>query len=433
MKRKTKNNSGINEYYKLNRNEVAKRVRLKTILFLVAIVLVIFVVICGSFSILANIVVNAKIDEQLVAVIFGTDKMGDRPSPPSTDIFDYVYYYFDGGDNKVGKLYFSQSFTIEIASNGTVSATFYPLFFDEEEIRDIYAQIDTDKEKGNVGNYRYLVMKYGDRTKIGVLDTTLDKQNLTEMIAMVWGVAGAFFAVISLCVVFISKLIVKPVSEMVDNQNKFVSDASHELKTPLSIISANADILKDEMGENKWLDNISGQVNRMSELINEMLQISKIEEEKETLKTVDLSYIVLNSVLPFEAVAFEKQKTFKYNIDDNCEIEGSEKNITQAITILVDNAIKYSETNGEIIVTLAKDNSRIYFETYNTGSDVGEEEKYLIFKRFYRADASRVHNDSGGSGLGLSIVQSFAKHYQWDIDVDCKKNEFMRIRVYFNK
>lgn len=432
MKKKTRINGGINEYYTLNRNEVAKRVRLKTVLFLVAIVLIIFVVICGGFSILLNIEVNAKIDEQLVAVVLGTDKILNRPTSPSTDIFDYVYYYFDGAD-KEGRLYFSQSFTIEIASDGTVSATFYPIFFTEEEIRDIYAEIDTSKQKGKVGNYRYLVMNHGGKTKIGVLDTTLDKQNLTEMIAMVWGVAGVFFAVISLCVVFISKLIVKPVSEMVDNQNKFVSDASHELKTPLSIISANADILKDEMGENKWLDNISGQVDRMSELINEMLQISKIEEVQESLKTVDLSYIVLNSVLPFEAVAFEKEKIFRYNIDDNCEIECSEKNITQAITILVDNAIKYSKPNGEIIVTLSKLDSRIYFETYNTGSDVGEEEKYLIFKRFYRADSSRVHNETGGNGLGLSIVQSFAQHYKWDIEVDCKMNEFMRIRVYFNK
>lgn len=432
MKHKEKVAGGINEYYKLNRNEVAKRVRLKTVLFLAEILLLIFVIICGSFSILLNIQVNAKIEDKLNTIVGGGDKILDTQQRPGNEIFDYVYYFFETTD-KEGKMFFSQSFTIEITPSGNVIATFYPMFFTEDEISEIYSKIDTDKQKGKVDNYQYLVRTSNGTTKIGVLDVSMDKQNLTQMIGAVWGVAGAFFALIVLCVVFISKLIIKPVTEMVDNQNKFVSDASHELKTPLSIISANADILKDEMGENKWLDNISSQIDRMSDLINEMLHISKIEEIKEKLELVDLSYIALNSVLPFEAVAFEKDKIFRYNIDDNCQIEGSEKSITQAMTILVDNAIKYSSPNGEIIVTLAKDNSRIYFQVYNTGSDVGEEEKYLIFKRFYRADASRVHNESGGSGLGLSIVQSFAKHYQWDIEVDCKKDEFMNIRLYFNK
>ncbi len=210
----------------------------------------------------------------------------------------------------------------------------------------------------------------------------------------------------------------KPVKETLDNQSTFISDVSHELKTPLAVITANADAIEAESGDSKWLTSIKSESLRMAGLITELLAASRLEraDTVKTFEKVDFSSVVNETVMTFDALAFEKGVLIDTDIPDGIYVQGSKEKLHRLVGILVDNAVKYVNEGGSINVKLHQRLGSVVLTVKNTGSFVEKEYRKKIFDRFFRVDESRAKNGSFGSyGLGLSIARSIVEEHNGDI------------------
>ena len=240
-----------------------------------------------------------------------------------------------------------------------------------------------------------------------------------------------YFA-LAIIVVVLSFNVFSPIKDAFLKQKQFISNASHELKTPLTIISANAEILKNTE-DSQWIENINSQTERMNLLVNDLLTLAKIDEQKVPLSSLEfnLSEVIVNDTLPFDAVAFEKGKMLLLEVQPDIQYKGDIQSVKNIVNILLDNAVKHAEKGGEIKVSLKKENSKISLTVFNTGSNVPDHQANKVFERFYRADESRSRDSGGGSGLGLSIAKGIALNNKWKISAVSKLNQYMVITVIF--
>ena len=266
------------------------------------------------------------------------------------------------------------------------------------------------KDNNNVGmtrNHSYCAEKKSNGTLMVLTDRTAEIEMMSKLkrTTLIVGIISIIF--LSVAAYFLSGFIVQPLKDTFEKQKQFISDASHELKTPLTVISTNADVLAGEIGNNKWLNYIHDQTDRMSVLVNDLLSLSRLENSNRDFITseFDLSRAVTNAALPFECQAFESNKNFVLNIEEGIRINGSEQHIKQMTGIFIDNALKYSKDNGTVRVSLTKEDNKAVLAVYNTGRGVPEEEVDKLFERFYRVDKGRSRK-LGGTGLGLAIVKN---------------------------
>ena len=262
-----------------------------------------------------------------------------------------------------------------------------------------------------LNNYSY---NYLSGTALVILDNSNIKTNLLKSL----GVSFLIFIFLETIIFIISKLItnwiIKPVKESFDKQKQFIADASHELKTPLSVIVASSEALEENPKEKKWLNNIKEESNRMNLLITDLLELAKTEQKIVDLKDGDLSKIVELSTLTFEGKAFESNIKIDYDIEPNIKMRMVENNIKQLVEILLDNGVKHSKAKSTINISLKENNNQIELLVKNKGEAIpkGEEEK--IFERFYRIDKSR-NRDSNRYGLGLAIAKNIVLNHNGKI------------------
>ena len=224
--------------------------------------------------------------------------------------------------------------------------------------------------------------------------------------------------------------IARPVKESFEKQKQFIADASHELKTPLSVITASSEALEAEPGEKKWLRNIHLEAERMNHLISDLLNLAANEQTQlPQLQTGNLSKAVELAVLTFEGKAFESQVHLDYEIEPDLQMPMLENSIRQLVEILLDNGVKHSPAGGEIRIRLYKENKKILLTVTNRGDEIpkGEEEK--IFERFYRIDKSR-NRSKGRYGLGLAIAKSIVEQHKGQISAS-SANGLTTFRVKF--
>lgn len=288
--------------------------------------------------------------------------------------------------------------------------------------------LQTGEQSGMYGWLQYysIAKEYG--TLIVVTDKTSDQGLLNHLfrITVIVGCIMLFVLLVILCV--LSKWITKPVQTAFKRQKQFVSDAGHELKTPLTVLSANADILQDEIGENKWLGYMQEQTARMNQLVGDLLSLARMDNatQEYELTNFNLSAAVNATALPFESQAFEMNKNLELDIQSGVEYCGSEKHIRQLAAIFIDNAMKYSNENGTIKVTLMKRADRCILEFYNTGCEISQAETEKIFERFYRGDKARNNKGKNGYGLGLAIAKSIMDVHKIKIQVTCEQGKWIR-------
>lgn len=270
-----------------------------------------------------------------------------------------------------------------------------------------------DRYIGNLylSDYSYAYSK-GDTLII------LDNSKIKNSLLLSLEVSLFIFIILEILVIVLSKYltiwIIKPVKESFAKQKQFIADASHELKTPLSVIVASSEAIDITNQNSKWLKNIEYEANRMNLLISKLLDLAKSERMEEiVLVNNNLSKTIELSLLTFEGRAFEKDIKLSYEIEDNINILMDEDSIKELVEILLDNAIKHSKKNGSIKVSLKKD-SQVTLLVQNEGDPIpkGEEEK--IFERFYRVDKSRNRKDNR-YGLGLAIAKNIVLSHKGKI------------------
>ena len=288
---------------------------------------------------------------------------------------------------------------------------------------DAQTMLDYVLEKGKTdgwyGSLQYFRKDYDRGTLVVFSDRSAEQLLLHKVLLVSILVFLLMEGVVFLLTMILTRRAMRPMQETFERQRQFISDAGHELKTPLTIISANVDILHDEIGENKWLSYIQSQAERMRVLVGEMMNLTKLEMGDKEKDFVDfsLSEAVSSAALPFEGQAFEQEKQLELEIQEDISYHGNPDQIKQLVGIFMDNALKYSKEHGEIRVTLQQVQNKKTLKVYNTGKGIPESEKEKIFQRFYRSDASRARA-TGGYGLGLSIAQSIADAHKIRIQVE---------------
>lgn len=288
---------------------------------------------------------------------------------------------------------------------------------------DAQTMLDYVLEKGKTdgwyGSLQYFRKDYDRGTLVVFSDRSAEQLLLHKVLLVSILVFLLMEGVVFFLTMILTKRAMRPMQETFERQRQFISDAGHELKTPLTIISANVDILHDEIGENKWLSYIQSQAERMRVLVGEMMNLTKLEmgDKKKDFVDFSLSEAVSGAALPFEGQAFEQEKQLELEIQEDISYHGNPDQIKQLVGIFMDNALKYSKEHGEIRVTLQQVQNKKTLKVYNTGKGIPESEKEKIFQRFYRSDASRARA-TGGYGLGLSIAQSIADAHKIRIQVE---------------
>lgn len=287
------------------------------------------------------------------------------------------------------------------------------------------------KDRGFVDDYRFLRYSEGTATRITFLDCGRKIETCQTFLVISCSISAAGLVLFFFVVLFFSNRIIRPVAESYEKQKQFITNAGHELKTPLTIIRADADVLEMELGENEWLTDIQQQAERLAGLTNDLVYLSRMEERTDDLPMIEfpVSDVIGETAASFKALAQTQGKTFRCEIQPMLSVRGNEKAIRQLVSILLDNALKYSPENGAIRLSLERQTKTVQLSVYNTTENViSKESLTLLFERFYRMDQSR-NSQTGGYGIGLSVAKAIVQAHNGRIQAKTEDGNSLQITV----
>lgn len=321
-------------------------------------------------------------------------------------------------------------FSLRMSSeNDLMEVHFNDQDYEQSEMIDYVERALLEEEiSGRLDQYKYQIAEREDGYLIVFGDTTIQSWMLSKLLELSLMISVISMAVLCLLLIISSKYITKPVMTAMEKQKRFIADSSHELKTPLSIMSANLEMLEIENGKNKRTVAISDGIKRMNNLIHELLHLARIEQIEVNFMNFNLSHLIESTVLPMEAVAYEQGIEIETVIEEDLMCEGYEEGMRKVIEELMKNAIKYAYKDSTIIVTLYRNGHKRIIEVYNECDGISLEERSKLFERFYRADDSR-QRETGGHGLGLSIVKSIIEMHKGKILVESELNAYIFFRI----
>ena len=285
----------------------------------------------------------------------------------------------------------------------------------ESAARQVLEKSDTN---GVIDNLVYYRMDKGGYTLVSFMDNTIIRESMNTLFRYTLIFGGVAIVALYFLAVYLAKKIVTPLEESYQKQKQFISDAGHELKTPVSVVSANAELLSREIGDNQWLSNIQYENERMGKLVGQLLELARTENVKPQMEYLDLSRLVVGGVLPFESVAFENGLTLNSQITDGIIALGNSTQLSQLVSILVDNAIRHSQNGKEVFISLTHTRSNAVFSVINDGDPIQQEQMTQLFERFYRADEARNGEDKH-YGRGLAIAKAIVEAHHGKIEVSC--------------
>ncbi len=288
-----------------------------------------------------------------------------------------------------------------------------------EDFLQIHAQkaIDSGKKRGIKGNLLYLVAQKQGYKLVVFMDNTIVQERMIDLLRNTLIFGSVTLVAVFFLAIYLAKKIVHPLEESYLRQKQFISDAGHELKTPVSVIGANAELLRRELGENQWLANIGYENERMGSLVKQLLDLAKTENVPIVTACVDFSRLVSGEILPFESVAFEKGLTLNADIAAGVSVDANADTLRRLISILIDNAIDHSTRGREVAVRLRQEHGWAKLSVVNDGAPIPKERREHLFERFYRVDEAR--SDNGHYGLGLAIAKAVTDAHRGKIAVEC--------------
>lgn len=294
--------------------------------------------------------------------------------------------------------------------------------YSEEELIGIAKEILAGNTvSGRFGALTYIVDRRPDYTLVALMDNTVSESGLSTLLHNVLIVGSAAILVMFFISLVLSGRIIRPLEENDQKQKRFISDASHELKTPVAVISTNAELLSREIGENEWLSNIVYENDRMGGLVRQLLDLSKAENAEIPMEQVDFSRVVTGETLALETLAFDCGRVFRTDIEDGIIFTGSKTQLTQLVSILLDNAIRHSAGN-EIGITLKRQGHHAVLCVVNDGDEIPQDKLEHLFDRFYRVDEAR-NSEGQHYGLGLSIAKAVVEKHDGSISVSCQNGK----------
>ena len=261
---------------------------------------------------------------------------------------------------------------------------------------------------GFLGIYRFLKQSEGDSTRILFLDCGRELESFRRFLLASILLSGAGSLLVLAVVVYFSGRIVRPFAQTYEKQKRFITDAGHEIKTPLTVLQADTDILEMELGSNEWLTDMRGQLKHLSSLTNDLVSLARMEEGESSLSLLEIpiSDVVYEAAESFRTLARSQGKELDLSVEPMLSMVADEKSVRQLVGILLDNALKYSPENSKISLNLSRQPRQIRLSVANPSSvPLPEDNADILFERFYRVDTSR-NSQTGGHGIGLSIAKA---------------------------
>ena len=329
----------------------------------------------------------------------------------------------DLGPNRDGEDVLLPYFTVNLwDSNGVyrafVTGGTYANLQDTAELEAILSDcLRQDQPEGTIRSYglRYMRQDYGLYQRIAFVDMSMEQATLQELMGSYLQIGLAALVLLLGVSILLARWATRPVAKAWQQQRQFLSDASHELKTPLTVILSNAELLEAaplDPRPARWADNIRSEAKQMKSLVEEMLTLARADNAVPTavMAEVSLSDLATDCALAFEPVAFEAGKPLESDIAPDVAVTGDGDKLRQLVGVLLDNAIKYGRAGGTITLTLRRTDRQARLTVSNPGDPIPPEQLGRLFERFYRADASR--GEQSGFGLGLPIAAAIASEHK---------------------
>lgn len=294
--------------------------------------------------------------------------------------------------------------------------------------------LNSKKTSGFIDDYKYKIANKEYGLLIVFVDVGRDLQIFYSFLrsSLIIGLIG--IVAVFIIVLIFSKRAIAPIAESYEKQKQFITDAGHELKTPLTIISTNTDVLEIENGENQWTKSIHNQVLKLSNLVESLVSLTRMDEEKNQLtkKNFSLSDLVLGTAEQFQELSKSYDKDLVLNIEKDISYYGDEQSIILLTSILLDNALKYALKGSSISISLNKLGKHYILQTINQADDLNVGSYDIFFERFYRSNSSR-NSKSGGYGIGLSLAKSIVLKHKGKIKAESLDGKTIIFSVQLQK
>ena len=329
--------------------------------------------------------------------------------------------------------YESRFFTVSVDTDGEITSidTSKIVIIHDEDVDDYVARVlEKGRTHGFIEIFRYYVTESESGCRVSFLDCGRKLEAIYTF--AFWSLAMSFlgYVAVSIVLMTVAHRIMSPVAQSYEKQKRFITDAGHELKTPLAIIRANADLLDMEFGENESIEEIRRQTVQMSELTADLVFLARMEESGQnhlTMTNFGLSEIIEECTYSFERLAASSDKTLAIDVQQGLLVNGNSKVLRQLCSILLDNAIKYSPSGSTVSVSLSKKGRYAALTVENTTATlIPEKDLEFLFERFYRTDSSR-NSKTGGNGIGLSIAKSIVDAHSGRISASLPAEDHLQI------
>ncbi len=417
-----------------------KTLRRRFIVIAVASVAIVLFIIIGAANILnyLNIVRSIDTRMQILADNIGafSEELGRGPHDKLRDDMipfgrgERKDFFMDGITEEFP--YEARFFTVTIKGSGEVQS------IDTDRIAAVktedaekYALLAQERrqEKGFINDYRYEVVDSDDGSRMYIfLDCVKEMSSFRNFLFVSVLISLLGLVLVFIMVLLLSKIVMKPVAESYKKQKQFITDASHELKTPVAIIDANTEVIESESGESEWTKSIRKQTTRMTSLIEKMVFLSRMDEGVSTyeMENINVSSVFQEVAESFEVVAIKKNVKYDINIDEDAMLKGDSKTLAQMLSLLLDNAFKYTQEEGNVSIHFTSNGKGGVLTVRNSVEEIEIGKHNELFERFYRRDKSR-NSKTGGFGIGLSVVRAIVENHKGKItakSTDGKSIEF---------
>lgn len=332
--------------------------------------------------------------------------------------------------------YETRYFSVSYDSRGTVLETHtgnVAAVQEDDAVKYGEAVWRKGKTKGFYENYRYLIQKETEPMGIFV-DCSQELDNFYALLRASLFLSFLGSSMVLLLVLFFSKRVFRPVAVSYEKQKQFITDAGHELKTPITIIDANTEVLEMMEGENEWTVSIRKQVKRLTRLTQQMVALTRMEEGsgEEEMCILNLSQVIQEAAEPFCQVAENEGKSLSIFVEPRIQGKGNEMQLYQLVSLLLDNALKYSLPESSINLTFRKKGKRAELMISNETDMVPKGNLDILFERFYRTDASR-NSETGGSGIGLSVARAIVQRHRGRIQASSSDSRHIAVTAIWER
>lgn len=396
---------------------------------LVALVIIVFV---QLFAV--NIINIYQRDYDLRNVLSLIAKNDGHFPTTSVNVHDYFWNPFSTGEVDVEAPYSTRYFVVKLQGNVVTDISTENIAAVTDRDAFEYASQVYPREAGYgvIDSYRYYYVKNSDAQQSMIIFVDFQR-DVESSVALVFisSIVGIVFILLLIFPIYrFSNNALKPVKNSIEKQKQFITDASHELKTPLAIISADADVLEICEGESEWIASIKEQTKRLNVLVKNLVELSKLDEAAGDVQheVFDLSEAVLDTAANFEPLAKSNGLKFSVSTGEHIMYKGNESELRQLVSILCDNAVKYASKDGRVIITLYKTSKNVFLDVFNDCDHVEKDQLPRLFDRFYRADNSRSR-ETGGYGIGLSIAKAIVTRHKGKISAVSTDSKSLTFKV----